>query len=66
MASETRSAGVSFPMLLGIAFLVLKLCGVISWPWLWVLAPFWVPFALCAVLLLIAGGLALIAKAIDR
>lgn len=29
--------------LLGIAFIVLKLCGVIYWSWWFVLAPFWVP-----------------------
>ena len=32
--------------LLGIAFIVLKLCGVIDWPWIWVLAPIWGVFAL--------------------
>lgn len=34
-----------FPLfsLLGIAFIVLKLCGVIAWSWWWVLAPFWIP-----------------------
>lgn len=31
--------------LLGVAFVVLKLCGVISWSWWWVLAPFWFPAA---------------------
>lgn len=27
---------------LGVAFIVLKLCNVITWSWVWVLAPFWV------------------------
>lgn len=27
---------------LGVVFIVLKLCGVISWSWVWVLAPFWI------------------------
>ena len=27
---------------LGVAFIVLKLCNVITWSWIWVLAPFWV------------------------
>lgn len=31
---------------LGLLFITLKLCGVISWPWLWVLAPFWIGVAL--------------------
>ena len=35
-------AGISVAGLLGVAFVVLKLCGVIDWPWLWVLSPFWI------------------------
>ena len=33
----------SFPTLLTIALIVLKLCNVISWSWWWVLAPLWIP-----------------------
>lgn len=29
--------------LLGIAFVILKLVGVINWSWWWVTAPFWIP-----------------------
>lgn len=45
----------TFPVcgLLGIAFVVLKLCGVIAWSWWWVLAPFWFPTA--AVLAILFG-----------
>ena len=32
-----------FTTLLAIAFIVLKLCNVITWSWLWVLAPLWIP-----------------------
>ena len=28
--------------ILQVAFIVLKLCGVIAWPWVWVLAPLWI------------------------
>lgn len=28
---------------LGIVFVVLKLTGTVAWPWIWVLAPFWIP-----------------------
>lgn len=38
-----------------VAFIVLKLCGVITWSWLWVLAPLWIPIALILVILLIVG-----------
>lgn len=30
-----------FIQLLQVAFIVLKLCGVIQWRWIWVLAPMW-------------------------
>lgn len=35
----------SFPILgaLGLIFITLKLTHIINWPWLWVLAPFWIP-----------------------
>lgn len=32
---------MSFIKGLQLAFIVLKLCGVIEWSWVWVLAPFW-------------------------
>ena len=25
-----------------VVFIVLKLCGVIAWPWIWVLSPLWI------------------------
>ena len=31
------------PTLLLVAFIVLKLCKVITWSWWWVLAPAWIP-----------------------
>ena len=36
----------SFPTLLTIAFIVLKLCNIIAWSWWWVLAPLWIPVAI--------------------
>lgn len=36
------SSGISFAGLLTIVFIVLKLTGVISWSWVWVLAPIWI------------------------
>lgn len=51
---EVTVRGMSASTILGIAFIILKLCGVIQWSWLWVLAPFWIPFVLFIILLLIA------------
>ncbi len=43
-------SGVSILGLLGIVFITLKLCGVITWSWFWVLAPLW-----CGIVLFIAA-----------
>lgn len=46
----TSSGGISFGGLLQVAFIVLKLCKVIDWSWVWVLAPSWISFALAIVI----------------
>ena len=38
----TASGGIGFVGLLTIAFIVLKLVGVITWSWVWVLSPLWI------------------------
>lgn len=40
--------------LLGIAFIVLKLCNVINWSWIIVLMPFWLPVLMFISTLIIA------------
>lgn len=47
--------GVDFFGTLTIAFIVLKLCRVIAWSWLWVLAPLWVPLAIAFVICIVAA-----------
>ena len=42
------SKGIGFLGLLAIAFIVLKLVGVISWSWLWVLSPLWIPIVIAS------------------
>ena len=39
--SKSSSGGVGFFGLLAIAFIVLKLCNVITWSWWWVTCPLW-------------------------
>lgn len=46
VSSSSSSAGIGFSGLLTVAFVVLKLCNVINWPWVWVLAPLWISFIL--------------------
>lgn len=38
--------GIGFIGLLAIAFIVLKLIGVIKWSWVWVLCPIWISVSL--------------------
>lgn len=45
--------GVGFGGLLTIAFIVLKLCGVIDWSWVWVLAPLWISFGLIIIIVVV-------------
>lgn len=57
-----RSNGLGLPGLLGTVFVVLKLTGYINWPWIWVLAPFWLPIAIGLAILLLIGILAILVK----
>lgn len=50
---NNTSDGIGFCGLLTIVFIVLKLCKVISWSWIWVLAPTWIPIVIGIILLLI-------------
>lgn len=54
---KQASGGIGFCSLLTIAFIVLKLCNVITWSWWWVLSPLWIPTAL--VILILATFLAI-------
>lgn len=54
---------LNFTAVLTLIFITLKLCGVITWSWLWVLAPLWIGWA---VVLLVIGVVALWAFLYDR
>lgn len=54
--SKSSSGGVGFAGLLTIAFVVLKLCKMIDWPWVWVVSPVWISIVL---VLLVMGGIGL-------
>ena len=51
--SSQTSSGLGFFSLLTIVFIVLKLCDVIAWSWVWVLAPIWIPTAIIIIAILI-------------
>lgn len=48
-----KESGIGFLGALQIVFIVLKLCGVITWSWMWVLSPIWMPLLIGIVLVLI-------------
>lgn len=57
--SSSSSAGIGFTGLLQLVFITLKLCGVINWPWKYVLIPLWIDIAVVVVILLVVMVLAI-------
>jgi hypothetical protein len=59
----------NFSSLLGVLFIGLKLTNYITWPWVWVVSPLWIPLAIDISILVIAAALitlgTLIAAVID-
>ena len=53
--SSTTSGGIGFCGLLAIAFIVLKLLGIISWSWVWVLSPLWISLVLAVLVAVIVA-----------
>lgn len=51
--TASSAGGLELGTVLTIIFVVLKLCGVINWSWLWVLSPAWISLAFSLLLLLI-------------
>lgn len=56
--------GIGFVGVLTIVFIVLKLVGVISWSWWWVLSPLWISFGLSILLLIGVAIVVLIISAL--
>lgn len=52
---QAAGGGIGVSGALGVLFIGLKLTGYLTWSWLWVLAPLWIPVLTVVALLLIAG-----------
>lgn len=55
--------------ILGIIFVTLKLAevgAVATWPWIWVLCPFWIGFAILGAVFLFGLGTLGIVKLLDK
>ena len=53
-SAKATAKGIGFTGVLTVAFIVLKLCGVIEWSWLWVLSPIWISVILWVLVFMIA------------
>lgn len=51
--NNSGGGGISFFTALTIAFIALKLAGVIDWSWVWVLSPMWISIAVVLIFLLV-------------
>ena len=52
---------------LTLIFITLKLCHIIDWSWVWVLAPLWIPLSIVlaiAIVVFVVGLIVLIVKTI--
>ncbi len=65
-SSSSASGGIGFCGLLAIVFITLKLLKVITWSWLWVLSPIWLPTAIVILVLLVILAVHLIKKAVRK
>lgn len=61
-----KSNGMGFVGTVFIVFLILKLIGVITWSWWWVLAPLWAGIALIGLFLLITYIIVVITVLIEE
>ena len=51
--NNSTNGGIGFVGVLTVAFIVLKLLGVINWSWLWVLSPIWITAVIVLSILII-------------
>lgn len=51
---DKKTNNLEFFAAIAMILTILKLAGVISWSWLWILAPLWIPIGLALILLIIA------------
>ena len=58
MNNKTKQGGLGIVSVLTIIFIVLKLLGVITWRWIWVLSPIWISAVIVVVVfsVILIGG----------
>jgi len=53
MEIKIKADGIGYGAIISIILAILKICGKIDWPWVWVLCPFWIMCSLMIIILLI-------------
>ena len=51
-SSSNSYQGMGFFSVLSLIFIVLKLCNIIQWSWLWVLSPIWISWIIALVIII--------------
>ena len=64
--NNALGGGIGIGMILFLIFMVLKLCNVITWSWLWVTAPLWIPLGIVVEIMLVVGIIGFVLHMIDR
>ena len=62
MSKTENSVSIGISEVLTVVFVVLKLTGVISWSWWWVLSPIWISVAIFLIALFIIFIVALVVR----
>ena len=57
-SSSSSGSGIGFGGALALLFIGLKLGGVITWSWWWVLSPLWIGLVIGLFILLVVIGIA--------
>lgn len=61
-----KEGGLGIGTILFLIFMILKLCGVISWSWWWITAPLWIPIAIIIIVVICMFIITIIRKMINK
>lgn len=53
MKNNESSSGLGLASVLLVVFIVLKLCKIINWSWIWVLSPIWISIIFWIIVIII-------------
>lgn len=53
MRDKKTSSGLGLLDVLAVIFIVLKLLGMITWSWVWVLSPIWIQLVIVAIVFIV-------------